>query len=473
MEIRILSPREKALELNLDPRTYGSFAEIGAGQEVAATFFRSGAASGTIAKTLSAYDMTYSDLLYGAEKVGRYVSEPRLVKMLDREYNLLIQRLKEIRSKETLFFAFADTITTINFKKTNRSHGWIGLRFQLEPQGEPNDIVLHIRMLENDALAQQSAIGVFGVNLIYGAFYHYRTPELLIDSLMENLTTEKIKIDMIRFSGPNFKEVDNRVMMLYLVQKGYTNATAFMPDGTLVEPSDVFYKKNILCIRSRFRPFTKLNLDMLKTGYNHFLREKGVDASKVVTVAEITLNNLRNDSKGSYIDYQDFLDRVDMVSSMGYIVLISNYQEYYRLVRFFARHTKEKVGIIMGPFNLNDIFNEEFYQDLPGGILESFAQLFSRNVELYIYPTRDPKTGEIITIDTFKVKESLIYLHKYLLANDKISGIKGYDESLLHIFSDKVLKMIKNGEQGWEKMVPKEVEHTIKNKNLFGFKAIE
>lgn len=469
MEIRVLSPREKALELNLDSRTYGSFAEIGAGQEVAAAFFKAGAASGTIAKTISAYDMTYSDSIYGAEESGRYVCESRLLKMLNREFNLLIQRLKDIRSLETLFFAFADTVTTINFKKSNQAHGWIGIKFQVDPGAEPNEIVLHVRVLGKDVLTQQGVVGTIGVNLVYGAFYNYRTPELLIDSLMESLTTEDIRIDMIRFSGPNFEQVDNRIMMLYLVQKGYTNATAFKPDGTLVEPSEIFYKKNILCVRSRFRPFTLVNLDMLKTGYEHFVQEKGVESEKILQVAEITLNNLRSSESG--IDYKDFLDRVDMVSSLGYTVLISNYQEYYRLVSFFARHTKQKIGIIMGPFNLADVFNEEFYSTLPGGILESFAQLFSRNVELYIYPTRDPVTGEIITSDNFKVKDSLYHLHQYLLANDKISGIKGFDESLLHIFSDNVLKMIQNGQTGWEELVPKEVESMIKTKKLFGYKS--
>jgi hypothetical protein len=468
MEVRVLSTREKALEFNLDPRTYGSFAEIGAGQETAATFFKAGAASGTIAKTISAYDMTFSDFIYGAEESGRYVCEPRLMKMLNREFNLLIQRLSSVRSSETLFFAFADTVTTINFKKTNQGQGWLGIRFQLHPNAEPNDIVLHVRLMEKDALAQQYAVGTVGVNLVYGAFYYYRTPELLIDSLMDNIVTDKIRIDMIRFSGPEFKNVDNRLMMLHLVWRGFTNAAAFKPDGTMVEPSEVFYKKNILCIRSRFRPFTLVNLDMLKTGYQHFVQEKGVEESKIVTVAEITLNNLRSETG---IDHKDFLDRVDMVSSLGYTVLISNYQEYYRLAGFFARHTKQKIGIIMGPFNLSDIFNDRFYANLRGGILESFAQLFSLNVELYIYPTKDPVSGVIINIDNFKVQENLDHLFKYLIANDKISGINGYDENLLHIFSDNVLKMIKSGENGWESMVPPEVETAVKTKKLFGYKG--
>lgn len=468
MEVRVLSTREKALEFNLDPRTYGSFAEIGAGQDTAALFFKAGAASGTIAKTISAYDMTFSDSIYGVEESGRYVCEPRLMKMLTREYNLLIQRLKEVRSQETLFFAFADTVTTINFKKTSQGHGWMGVRFQLQPGGEFNDIVIHVRMVEKDILAQQAAVGIVGVNLVYGAFYYYRTPELLVDSLMDNLTTEKMKIDMIRFSGPDFKSVDNRLMMLHLVQRGFTNAAAFKPDGTMVEPSDVFYKKNVLCIRSRFRPFTLVNLDMLKTGYQHFILEKGVEADKIVTVAEITLNNLRSEMG---IDHKDFLDRVDMVSSLGYTVLISNYQEYFRLAGFFARHTKQKIGIIMGPFNLADIFNDQFYADLQGGILESFAQLFSLNVEIYVYPTRDPKTGEIVTHENFTVPEHLLHLYKYLIVNDKISGINGYNEQLLHIFSDDVLKMIKTGQKDWEAMVPPEVETAVKTKKLFGYKG--
>ncbi len=468
MEIKVLSPREKALEINLDPRTYGSFAEIGAGQDVAAFFFKAGAASKTIAKTISAYDMTYSDSIYGVEESGRYVCEPRLIKMLTREYTLLLQRLKEKRSQETLFFAFADTISTINYKKTTTSHGWMGIRFQLEPGAEPNDIVIHVRLMENDIHDQQLAVGIVGVNLVYGAFYNYRTPELLVDSLMESVTPEKIKIDMIRFSGPEFSKVDNRLMMLYLVQKGYTDAAAFKPDGTVAEPSDLFWKKNLLLIRSRFRPFTIVNQDMLKTGYEHFVQEKGVEADKIMTVAEITLNNLRSEDG---IDRQDFLDRVDIISSLGYTVLISNYQEYHRLVNFLSAYTKQKIGIIMGPFNLADVFNEDFYTKLNGGILESFAQLFSRNVELYIYPTRDLQTGEIVTHENFKVNESLHFLYQYLVANDKISGIKGYNEDLLHIFSDNVLKMIKNGEDGWQALVPKEVENAVTGKKLFGYKG--
>ncbi|MCU0353953.1 MAG: TonB-dependent receptor, partial [Cytophagales bacterium] len=272
-----IGTRQKALKINLDRRIYGSFAEIGAGQEVAAQFFKAGGASGTIAKTISAYDMTFSDAIYGVEESGRYVVESRLTKMLNREYNLLQMRLNEKRGADTAFFAFANTVVALNYQKTNEGHGWIGLRFQLQPGAPYNDAVMHVKMLDNENLLQQQALGVVGVNLIYGCYYYHKSPETLLLSLMDDLSPERLEIDMIRFTGPDFAEVDNRLMSLYLVKNGFTNVALFGPDGQVLQPSEALYKRNIVCIRGRFRPVTHVNLDMLENGVKQFLEDPDVN----------------------------------------------------------------------------------------------------------------------------------------------------------------------------------------------------
>lgn len=469
METRVLDPKVKALEINLDKSSYGSLAEIGAGQEVAAFLFKAGAASQTIAKTISAYDMTFSDAIYGKEEKGRYVCEPRVMKMLDREYSLLENRLKDIRGKSTRFFAFADTVVAINYAKTNQGHGWLGLRFQISPELPPNDLIVHIRLMEKDSNLQQQAVGIFGINMIYGCFYHYQDPELLLRSLMDTLSVERVKIDMIRFSGPDFQGVDNRIMALRLVQHGFTNSALFDPSGEVKEPADVFYKKHILAVRGRFRPCTLVNIDMFRSGVKDFIADENIsDPENIVEVAELTLSNLRSEGE---IDYKDFLERVDILTSLGKYVLISNYQEYYRLVDFFNRYTKLKFAIVLGPFNLADIFNEKYYTNLKGGILESFSALFSRNVQIYIYPTRKANSDEIYNSINFDVPEHLIYLYKFLLANQRIKDVTDYNHDILHIYSDKVLELIRSGQSGWEDMVPDTVLEAIVSKKLFGYKG--
>ncbi len=466
-----VSPREKARIINMDPVSYGAFAEIGAGQEVAAFFFKAGAASNTIAKTMSAYDMTFSNAIYGVEESGRYVGQSRLLKMLDKEYRLLEQRLGIKKGFEKAFFAFADTVTTINYQRTNQGHGWLGVRFQLSPQTPSNDFIIHIKMHDKDTLAQQQAVGLIGVNMIYAAYYLNHDPEKMVSSLMDGLSSERIEVDMIRISGPDFEDIDNRLLSLQLVKCGLTNAAIFGPDGNVIQPSDFLYKKNILVIRGRFRPLTLVNLDMLKRGFEQFSKDEDVRRDKIEILAELTVKDLRSDNgKGDEIDYQDFLDRVDILSSLGCTVMISHYQEYYRLVTYFSEFTKEKIGLVLGIYSLEQIFNEKYYENLSGGILESFSQLFSRNVKLYVYPANlkeNPK--ELYTCRNFELPENQIDLYQYLLANDKIENIKDFDRNILHIMSDKVLKMIRNNEEGWEAMVPDGVSNSIKERNLFEY----
>ncbi len=464
-----IGTKQKALAINLDPSIYGSFAEIGAGQDVAANFFKAGASSGTIAKTMSAYDMIFSDAIYGAQKGKRYVTESRLISMLDREYGLLIERLAEQRGNTTTFFAFSDTVSALNYHKTNNGHGWMGVRFQLEPNGQFNDVVLHFKLLDNDNNLQQQAVGILGVNLIYACFYYHTIPPVFLLSLMDDLSTDRIQIDMIRFEGPNFTKVDNRLMSLHLVKYGFSDAAVFGPDGNNLQPSEVLYKKHCVVIRGRFRPIINVHLDMLNTGVKQFMQEADVDKNNVVVITELTLQSLkeRDADPTAEIDEKDFLDRVDILCSLGQTVLISNFHEYYKLVAYLSKITKFKMGVVLGYPNLEYIFSEEHYKDLEGGILESFATLFSRKVKLFIYPTL--RNGIIWNCLRFSPPAHLVDLYRYLIANNKIEDIRHYNENNLHVETDRVLDLIKQGADGWEEYVPAEVAAMIKDRCLFGY----
>lgn len=463
--LKSIGTKQKALKINLDRSIYGSFAEIGAGQDVAANFFKAGGASGTIAKTISAYDMAFSDAIYGEEESGKYVCEPRLMKMLNREYKLLNVRLTETAA-EKRFFAFADTVSALNYQKTNESHGWIGLRFQLRPGGKFNDVVIHVNMLDNDNILQQQALGVIGVNLIYGCYFHHEDPERLLLSLLDDLSTDRIEIDMIRFEGPDFKEVDNRLMSLYLVKHGYTKAAVFGPDGNVMQPYDALAKRHIVAIRGRFRPVTNIFLDMLQKGVRQFENEEDVDDDKVCILSELTLRNLEDGAHR--IDEKDFLDRVDILCSLGQTVLISNFHEYFKLVAYLSQFTKLRMALIMGMPNLEYIFDEKHYTEVPGGIISAFASLFGLKIKLYLYPTLD-ENGQVINLKTFKPETHLRGLMQYLMDNEKLADIKIYDEKLMSIRTDQVLDQIQKGPGDWENAVPESVVKQIKENALFGY----
>lgn len=344
-----IGTKQKALAINLDPSIYGSFAEIGAGQEVAANFFKAGASSGTIAKTMSAYDMIFSDAIYGVQQTRRYVSESRLISMLDHEYGLLIERLAALRGDNTTFFAFSDTFSALNYHKTNEGHGWMGVRFQLEPNGEYNDVVIHVKLLDNDNILQQQAAGILGVNLIYACFYYHEIAPVFLLSLIDNLSRDRIQIDMISFEGPDFRKVDNRLMSLHLVKFGFSDAAVFGPDGKNLQPTEALYKKHAVVIRGRFRPVINVHIDMLTQGVKQFLQEPDVDKDNVIVVTELTLQSLkeRDADLNAEIDEKDFLDRVDILCSLGQTVLISNFHEYYKLVAYLSKITKLKMGVVL------------------------------------------------------------------------------------------------------------------------------
>jgi hypothetical protein len=460
----VLSAAQKALRTNLNPNIYGSFAEIGAGQETVRHFFRAGGASGTIAKAMSAYDKEFSDAIYGQEAAGRYVTENRLRKMLNHEYQLLHERINRETSPDKCFFAFANTVATINFAKTFKGHGWLGVRYQTRPDREANEVIVHVRLHEDNPKYQQETIGAMGVNLIYAAYNLYEEPKSFLLSLYDGIDRTAIEVDLINFSGPDFDHIDNRLMSLQLIKNGFTDAVIFGPEGKNLLPAELLYKKNILAMRGSFRPVTRVNMDMIKKGYKQFIKSKSVQKDDAIVLFEITLNNLLADGK---LDEQDFLDRADILCSIGQTVLISNYQEYYRLVDYFAGFTKKRIGLIMGIPSLQEIFDDKYYEHLTGGILEAMGRLFSKSLVIYAYPFRGETS--ITTVSDIVVNDLFRNIFDYLKQARRVRDIEDFDPDILSIWSREVLSKIRSGETGWEESLPTYVDKIIKEKGLFGY----
>ena len=463
----ILTSSQKALKVNLDPELYGTFAEIGAGQEVVRHFFRAGGASGTIAKAMSAYDKDFSDAIYGREDKNRYVCESRLRKMLSHEFGLINERLSREKHPTKKFFTFANTVTTIDYAKLNLGHRWLGMRFQRHANEDPSDIILHIRLLDNEASVQQEKLGDLGVNLIYGCFYLHDNPKELLKSLYDNLSRDHIEIDMINFEGPAFKKVDNRLMSLQLVRNNMTDAVMFGPDGNNLQASDILYKKNILAIRGSFRPVTNVHIDMVMNGYSRFIADPKVNQDNILVLFEITLSNLKAEGE---IDEQDFLDRADILCSLGQTVIISNYSEYYKLINYFAQYTRNRMALIVGVNSMLEIFNEKYYRDLRGGILEAFGVLYNNDLKMFLYPAHG-ENQEILTSSNAPIHPRIRPLYDYMLYNSRIIDLAEFDPNVLAVQSREVLRKIREGEEGWEEMVPGYVDNIIKENSLFGYKS--
>jgi hypothetical protein len=455
--------RQKALAINLDATTYGNFAEIGGGQEVARWFFSVGGAAGTVAKTISAYDMAVSDSFYGPAK--RYVSRQRLEAMLEQEFSQLLDRLGAARGDSKRFFAFANTVATRSYAHPGNGRGWLGIRFQSRPHEEPSSIIIHAHLFESTAARQQEALGMLGVNLIYGAFMHHVNTTDLINSLKEELSRERIEVDMMKLSGPAFAGVDNRLLSLQLVEQGLTDAAMFTANGEVVQPSEVLYKRPILVERGSFRPATKLTLDLLNRALEQFLQEPSVREQKPVVLAEMTLRGLRATPN---VGHTDFLARADVLDALGFDVLISRFELYYQLAEYLAGYTDGLIGLAVGLPAVRQVADEKYYTDLPGGVLESVGRLFKRSVKMYVYPTRDPVSGEI---HTAALQGALAppwhHLRDLLLEIGSIVPIRNYDESLLSIHTPDVLERIQRKDPSWEAMVPVAVAEMIKAKNLF------
>jgi hypothetical protein len=464
-EGRKLSTKEKALKINLDRSLYGSFAEIGAGQEVAANFFKAGAASGTVAKTMSAYDMAFSDAIYG--KGGRYVCEERLIRMLEKEFGLLGKRLA-VREHDTSFFAFADTVETLNFQRTNQGRGWMGLRFQLHPMSEPNECIIHILLNDNENTWQQRAIGIIGVNLIYACLYLHHDMDLFIQSLLDGVVSGSVEIDLLRLTGNDFKHIDNRLLALKLVKIGLCKAAMFGPDGNVLQPSEALYKKNALVMSGRFRPYTNVNEDMLQQSMKSFANDEEVDKNNIINISELSLNTLID--KNGNIDEQDFLDRAEMLCSLGHTVMITNFFDYYYLVPYLSKLTRnQKVGFVLGIPAIERIFDSQQYFKLRGGFLEAFAMLFGTNVRAYVYPTLKSASGELVNCNNLSIPENFKPLFDFLMFNKKLEDLEYASLDYLHLQADDVLELIKQNKKGWEEFVPTKVAEAIKENCLFGF----
>ena len=466
MARQLLETDQKALEINLNPKIYGTFAEIGAGQEVARYFFQVGAAAGTIAKTMSAYDKVYSDQIYGIEPSGRYVCESRIHKMVSHEYDLMVERLRHDRP-DTTFFVFANTVAAINYSRTIRGNGWLGLRFQLDPDaGTYNDLLLHVRMLDNDNQLQQQAIGILGVNMIYGAYHYHDDPETLIQSLLDGLRG-RVAIDMIVLDGPEFP-VDNRLLSLWLVKHGLTDITMFNPAGRSIHASEFLYRKHVMVVRGSFRPITLVNEDMIKAGYRQFRESEHIDPAGSFILTELALNNLQ---KSTELNERDYLHRATLLNALGQTVIISNYHRYGDLVEYLSNYKVSPVGIVLGVNELLQLISEKYSNNQDGRLLAAFGEIFTRNVKIYVYPAQQQGSADLMTAQNVPIPEGVRFLYKHLLDSGQIVDIKDVKTEYLNIYSRDVLQSIRNGEEGWEKQVPDRVARLIKEDNLFGFPA--
>jgi hypothetical protein len=465
MKHTLIPTDRKALTINIDTNLYGTFAEIGGGQEVARHFFMAGGSANTVAKSVSAYDKSFSDASYNKNKPGRHVSEERLNKMLDIEYKQLIGVL-DTRSDDFCFFTLADTVETINYTKSNYSHGWMGIKFQLNPNTPPNTVIIHLKLLENDAVLQQQTIGTIGVNLLYACKYYHDSPNDFLKSLTDNLSMDRFRITMMRMSGPDLDYVDNRLLAVQLVKNKMTQSIMFDKHGDVQQPSDMLYKKNVLALRGSFRPITYITRDILSKSAELFARDEDYDPNNTLSFCELTLNNLT--MKGAFDD-QDFLERINMLNAIGQNVMVSDIREYYKLVEFFSQFKIKNLRIVMGVPTFEKVVSKKYYTDLKAGILEAMAKLFPSNMKLYIYPTIKDVKGEKIMqrAKDVKMEKDVKLLIDYLQTKRSVLDLDTSMSHQLHIRSHEVLSMLQSENQDWEKYVPMNVAGMIHERGLF------
>jgi len=462
MQATIATTQHKALSINLAAQWYGSFAEIGGGQEVGRWFFKVGGAAGSVAKTISAYDMAISDGVYGQAR--RYVSRERLQAMLEHEFAQVSEQLRDKHGDQRCFFAFANTVATRRFRSSEHGRGWIGIRFQTQPCAEPSQITLHAHLVDASADREQDALGVLGVNLIHGAFFHHEKPLDLIATLMDELSRDRVEIDMIKFSGPAFRSVDNRLMSLELVKQGYTDAAMFTAEGEVVQPSEVLHKKPILVERGYFRPITNLTLDILERARDAFLNEPDVERQEPVIIAEMSLRNLIHTPE---LGHSDFLARADTLAVLGFNVLVSRLEHDYETAEYLAAYTDRLIGFAVGMPTVKLLVREQFYTHLAGGVLEGVGRLFKRSVKLYIYPAREQASGRIETADDVVLPEPWQHLHRLLRGLGRLELVHSANEAWLSIEQDEVLSLIEQGDESWQSLVPTKVAQIINSQQLF------
>ncbi|TVR79595.1 MAG: TonB-dependent receptor [Saprospirales bacterium] len=461
---RKLDTDQKALEVNLNQKIYGTFAEIGAGQEVARYFFKVGAAAGTIAKTMSAYDKTYSDCIYGDELTGRYVCESRLYKMLDHEYELLIKRLSEKRPG-SLFFAFSDTISALNFHRTNIGHGWMGIRFQTREGGPANDLVVHARMMDNDPQLQAKAIGILGVNMVYACFYFLNDINQFVKSLQDYLKG-RVVIDMIRISGPDFDHLDNRLLNYLLVQNGLADVAMFSAEGDSLHASEKYYKRPTMVIRGTYKPPTIVTEDVFSTSLKAFATAHQVEEEEVAMLAEINTLSLGKDLISAK---EEFIERAEVLGALGYDTVITNSNNHKALINYLSEQKVDKLGIVLGIRQLLELINERYYQNQDGNLLNAFGDLFTKRINLYTYPALQFGSNDIMNSKNLPVPAGIRHLYQFLLESELIKDLEDYNPEILHVMPEEVLNMIRNNVGGWENYIPSVLVNVIKEKCLFGY----
>ena len=461
----VLTTVQKALEVNLNDNKYGTIVEIGAGQEVARHFFKAGAAAGTVAKTMSAYDMAVSDDIYG--KAGRYVSRERLDQMLNTEYDLCIKRLQDVRENQCAFFSYAATVTALRYGGGNECHGWVGLQFQQYARAKPSRIMLHVRMRDNTNAAQAEALGVFGVNLIHAALTKTNSTTELIESLADNLNQGQIEVDLIEFSGTGYENIDNRLMNLHLVRAWLTRAVMFTKDGVSTVPRDLVRKKPVMILRGSFKPPTTVHVDMANSGINQFSNSHDFNKESIVQLVEISMSQLM--TSDNTLDDKDFLARVDLVTSLGYNVLLSDYVRLFSLRSWIRQHTNNSIAIMLKVTDLNFLFDYAAYDGLEGRILEGLGKLFADDTSVYVYPAiRD---GVLHTLDNYEAGPKNQFLLKQLIANNKLIASTECNPSTLAVSARSTLKKIQSGAPDWQDGLPKSIAEKIKEQKLFGYKG--
>lgn len=466
----------KALAINLDRSAYGAFAEIGAGQEVVRHFFKAGGASGTVAKSMSAYDMRISDAIYGHPK--RYVSRERLEQMLGHEYQLLVDRLAADRGATTRFFAFADTVATTPHDGSGQGHSWIGVRFQDRPGAEPSEVILHLRLWDKDAGRQQDALGAVGVNLIHSALHARGDVDSFLLSLIEAVGSGRVEVEFVRFSGPAFAQFDNRVAALRLVRLGLTDAVLFGPEGQPQVPSEVFYKRSVVVARGTFRPVSLVNVDMLECASRRVADESG----STLPLFEMCIGADPNPES-------EVIDRIRLVGLTGRHLLVTRHRGWYRLPAYFRLHTSGTITLVAGMNNLVDLFDPEHYQHLQGGVLEACGRLFKDGVSILVYPMRgdqlrrlisDPVACRVCFAESYSVVEDSVVtagdiqmrptvegLYKHLLNNGFLVPLDGADMTAMSCQPRTLADRIRRDDKGWEREVPTKVADAIRSLRLW------
>ncbi|HRZ97653.1 MAG TPA: hypothetical protein P5084_08855 [Paludibacter sp.] len=460
----ILSTKEKAVRININSAYYGTIAEIGGGQETARHLFQAGGASNTIAKSISAYDKSFSDHFYNDGAPARYVAEDRLRKMVDYEYDELIKILDKKNSKK--FFAFANTVETLNFAKTNQGNGWLGIAVEGSDRYHPNKFFIHVILHENDTLLQQYTLGALGINVVYGGLFEGDDPRKVLLSLLDNLNTERVEIDYVYVEGPDMNWCDNRLLNLLLVRNNMTPAIMFDQSGQIQQPGDMLYKKNVLIMRGYFRPISNLGLEFIEDSLSIFKRDEDYKPDNTIAFCEISLKYFIHDEK---LDEKDFLNRVEILNMVGQNVMVSNFYRYFKLVDYFAQFKMIKLRVVVGLPTFDKILDGSQYTDLRGGLLEAMGALFQENVKMYLYPYTDINSGEVIYPEDSHFSNENKLLWQYLKETKKIIVLKGIPSNHLEITSADITKLIENGDEKLKDYLPQNVFRHIRENKLFGY----